>query len=115
VSELQQAHCTTAFLSSSKALAHDSAATSLKMYHSIETQETTDEHTVPKEPTYEKNNKPLLAIIEVSARICDQRQDSPRRAGDGRREGGRVSWKEAKSQRIEVCLLNICCQCIPRN
>ena len=29
----------------------------------------------------------LLAIIQVSARICDQRQDSPRRAGDAEREG----------------------------
>jgi len=38
MSELQQAHCSTAFLSSSKALAHDSAATNFKMYHWIDTE-----------------------------------------------------------------------------
>jgi len=38
VSEPQQAHCSTAFLSSSKALAHDSAATNLEMYHWIDTE-----------------------------------------------------------------------------
>jgi len=38
VSELYQAHRSTAFLSSSKALADDSAATNLKMYHWIDTE-----------------------------------------------------------------------------
>ena len=36
VSERQQVHCSTAFLSSNKALAHDSASTNLKMYHWID-------------------------------------------------------------------------------
>jgi len=36
--ELQQAHHSTAFLSISKALEHDSAATHLKMFHRINTE-----------------------------------------------------------------------------
>jgi len=38
VSELQHAHCSTPFLSISKALSHDSAATHLKMYPWIDTE-----------------------------------------------------------------------------
>jgi len=38
VIELQQAHHSTAFLSISKALTHDSAATHLKMFHWIDTE-----------------------------------------------------------------------------
>jgi hypothetical protein len=38
VIELQQAHRSTAFLSINKALAHDSVATHLKMFHWIDTE-----------------------------------------------------------------------------
>ena len=85
VSEPQQAHCSTAFLSSDKALAHDSAAMNLEMYHWIDT-----DCRKPQMGTQCQRNQRMKGRILTPCCKCIARDYRlERRAGDAEREGER--------------------------
>ena len=79
-------------------------------------------HSASKQPTYESAyTNPLLQAhcsqlskCALASVISAKTQHSTQEMEE-ERERGRVSWKEAKSQRKQVCILNICCQRISRN
>jgi len=68
VSELQEAHCSTAFLSISKALPHDSAVTNLKMHHWIDT-----EYRKPQMGTQCQRNQRMQGRILTPCFKCSAR------------------------------------------
>jgi len=104
VSELHQAHSSTAFESISKALSHNRAETYLKMFRLIDKKcrkpqmgaRCQQTRNVCKCVYQTPTASALLAISTVCARIYDKQQNPPRRAGEGGREREKKSEPERK-------------------